>query len=430
MILFIIFFILFLVFVRLYFTNSQRFTLDNLFLGLWSIAIAVAQLRLSPYEKSWPIEFWLILLIFFGVFLLVKIYLDRLFSKRAPEREFDWQFLGRPFNVILILMTAVSLAANFYIFNRFGTLPILSSLPDKMRFIINREVFGLWEYLALLPRIFIPLSFIYLILVKTQKRWLKILVAVNIILGFLILGLYASRVTIIFAVFLCYFSYLIVKIRQINYKKIISASVITVIIVLVAAVSIPALRQYITYRDYYTDIEYTPFTYLADLSEVRIPQKFNFLIPLYLIPSFNLQALMRSTDYFGFWGNYWGRYSLSVFDPLLNILRLPQFDIYIPWKEMFLPWWVTATFLFNYWVDFGIIGIILAAVFWAVILSGIYFSAIKKPTFLSVMLFAYFSFVVIMTIYTNYFSRPEFYLDLAVIIAVHWLLNIKKSNNI
>lgn len=419
MIWFLIFTILGVLVGLAYFFKEPRFSFDKLLLSLWLIAIGVAQLRLSPYEEPWTTKFQFLLILFFIIFFVAKKYSDKSWNTFIKPQTQNLNINNIIFAVLVVLMTLASIIANIYIFNRFGTLPILSSMPDKMRFIINKEIFGLWEYIALLPRIFIPVSFIYLLINKGQKKWIKLLLIANIIFGFLILSLYASRVTIIFALLFCYFIYLIFKIKKINFEKIIIASAVILIIVLIISVSIPALRHYITYRDYYSDIDYSPFTYLADLSQLNIPESLNWVIPLYLIPSFNLQAMMRATDFYNWQDLYLGGHSLSVF-PFFS-------EVDIPWKAMFLPWWVTATFLFSYWTDFGWIGIIFGAIFWGILLSGIYNWATKKPTFLSVMFFAYFSFVVIMSIYTNYFLREEFYLDIILILIIGLLLNYSKN---
>jgi len=413
MFLFIIFLILSFIFGWLYLFGQPRFSLDKLLFSLWSAAIGIAQLRLSPYEAPWTIKFWLLIILFFTVFYLAYKYSlklwQRLITANQPRPAKPTIFIG-----IMLLLATLSLAANAYIFARFGTLPILSSLPDKMRFIINRQVFGLWEYAALLPRISIPLAFIFLLTSKTN-RLTKILTVSFIVIGLIILSLYASRATIIFALLLCFFSYLIINRPKLNYKKIVAVTAIMLSLMIIISIAIPALRQYITYRDYYTDIDYDPFTYLADLSDLRIPAKLNFITRLYIIPAFNLQAMMRTADFYHGNNFYWGQYRLSVF-PIFH-------QINIPWKEIFLPWWVTATFLFNYWADWGWLGIIIAAIFWGAGLALIYIGATKKTGLLPVLMFAYISFVTIMSIYTNYLLREEFYLDLILILIIGLILD-------
>ncbi|MEK7167611.1 MAG: O-antigen polymerase [Patescibacteria group bacterium] len=417
MILAIVFAIIGAAFGSIYFFGPEKFSFEHLLFSLWALAVSLAQLRLSPYEEPFTNKFWLVLICFFVLFYLIYKVTKEYFSKRFKDEGKEWGINGWLAMIALSVLTLLSLGANYYIFNRFGTLPILSTIPDKMRFIINREVFGLWEYASLLPRIFIPLAFIYLAISKIQW-WKRLFLVSDIVLGFFLLSLYASRLIIVITILLCFFSYLIISLKKISFKKTILSALIAVISVLTVSVSIPAVRQYITYKDYYSDIEYTPFTYLADLSQIKVPERYNFLIPLYLIPSFNLQAMMRATDFFSFTENrfYFGTYSLSALDPALKLVHLKEFDVIIPWKAMFLPWWVTATFLFNFWADFGYLGIVLAAVFLGLILGFSYSWATKKTSLGSVMLFAYLSFVVVMSIYTNYFMRPEMYLDLVLIL--------------
>lgn len=429
MIILIIFLVVgFFLFWLYFFEAKNRFSLAYLFLGLWALALGVSQLRLSPWEKIWSNKFWLVLVLFFLLFYLIySLILKAADSTKRPKIDNNLPINQRIFLILISVLTILSVIANFYIFWRFKTLPIISTLPDKMRFIINREVFGLWEYLALLPRLIIPFVAIYLLAVKTSQK-IKIILTLNLILGFLILGLYASRLIIVLAILLSYFAYLIINQDKIKFKNLFRASLLVLILVLFVSAAIPGLRHYLTYRDYQTDLEYTPFTYLADLSQIKMPKNLQFLIPLYLAPSFNLTAFNQSLDFYSWSNFYFGRYSLTTLDSALKIVHLPTFAVAAPWKEIFLPWWVTATFLFNYWADFGWLGIVLAALIWAAVLALIYLWVRKKPTFLSVVLFAYFNFIVIMTIYTNYFLREEFYLDLVLIFLVGFLVRLKTNS--
>lgn len=422
MILFFIFFVAAAVAACQYLFGKNKFSPVVLLLFVWFLAIGVAQLRLSPYEEKWSLFFWLVLALFLALFFLSARIFSRFWSKKIKPRVGEQiSISGRWMVILTTLMTVVALAVNIYIYHKFGTLPILSTIPDRMRFIINKQVFGLWEYLALLPRLTIPLAFSYFLLIKNRSRQAKIIMAANIILGFLILTLYASRLVIVFAVLMSYFVYLGLNLKKINFKKIIAASALAVIAVLVVSIAIPVFRQYITYRDYYGD-DGDFFNYIVDLSQIRLPQELRFLAPLYLIPSFNLQALYHATEFFSGTGTHYGAYMFSVFNPLLKILHVPVFSITIPWKEMFLPWWVTATFIFNFWVDGGIYGVIFAAIFWAATLSFVFIFLNKKAHWLSAFLFAYFSFVVMMSIYTNYSMRSEMYLDLLAIFLVYCIL--------
>lgn len=416
-----------LLILTFYFFGREKFSLGYLLIAVWLASIGVSQWRLSRLEENWNLKFWLILFLFFIIFWLVKIYCDYFWPKKIAPTDSSWQFNSRRFGWLIFILMSFACAANLYIFSRFGTLPILSTIPDRMRFIINQEVFGVWEYLALLPRILIPVIFIYWWRLGNKFSLPALASLASIFFGFSLLALYASRVVMILAILMGYFSYLALNLKKINWRRIFTASLAVLIVVLVLSVAIPTIRQYLTYRDYESDLDYQPFTYLFDLAELEIDERLAWVVPLYIIPSFNLQAMMRSIDYFQWPDFYFGQYTLSVFNPALKIFGLPLFDSVISWKEIFLPWWVTGTMLFNYWVDFGLIGIFLAAVFWAALLSFIYHWSRLRPSLITILLFSYFSFVVIMTIYTNYFMRPELYLDLLLIIFLGWFL-IKKEN--
>ncbi len=424
MILFIIFFILSLVSAWAYFFSSRRFSFDYLFLSLWLMAIGVAQWRLSPLENPWSFNFWLIILGLLAVFGGLYYLFNKFWSKKITEIKKEPKISGKLFAWILALMTLAGVATNLYIFSRFSTLPILSSAPDKMRFVINKEIFGVWEYLALIARWSIPLSFFGLMIYKNKSKWIKAALIANIVIGFGLLSLYASRLVIVFAVLISYFIYLIWHYGQLKFKQLAVATIIAVVVVLAVSSVIPAVRQFITYRDYYTT-DSDPYNYLLHLSEIKIPKALSFVTPLYLVPVFNLQELMRASVYFNAGNYYYGRYELAAFNPLLKLFHLPQATVAIPWKQIFLPWWVTGTFLFYGLADFGLAGIFVTIIILALILSLVFQLAIKKQSLLTALLFAYFSFVVIMSIYTNYFFRPEFYLDLMVIFFVGLILSSK-----
>lgn len=409
-----------------YLFAKEKLHFDLLLISIWLIAIGVAQFRLSPLERPWTINFWLLLLSSGIFFILSYRFGNYLWNKYLTTTENKLIINHYLFLIILGSSTFLTLIANFYIFKRFGTLPLISSIPDKMRFIINREVFGPIEYAALLPRIYIPLSFLYLVINQKIKKKTLWLIIINIIIGLIFLLFYASRLTIVITILLCYFGYLAIKIKELSSKKLITTALVTIIIVLVVSITIPIVRQFITYKDYQYEGEYNPFNYITSISQINLPSALQFLIPLYLIPAFNLQALMRSLEIYQ-QPSFYGGYSLSVFDSLLKIFNLPQFNIKINWGEIFVPWWNTATFLFNYLVDFGWWGIYTAVIIWGLILSLIYVLNKKRPSLLTAFLLSYFSFVVIMTIYTNYFNREELYLDLILFFLISFIINFNKK---
>lgn len=418
LLLLLIFSVIALAAAGLYFFGREKFSPAWLLASLWSAALAISQLHLSPLERPLSWRLWLAVMLFFGVFAVVYYFTRRLTNNKLPKTSKLLRADSRLILIAIGLMALASVIANAYIFSRFGTLPILSSIPDKMRFIINKEVFGVWEWLSLLPRLFIPLAFLELMLdQKTMSKRLKFFYWFVIAVGLVILGMYASRLIIVITVLLCYFGYLMINRETIKFKKLLISTLIAGAVILSVSVSIPAFRQFITYRDYNYQGEYNPFSYITTISQVNLPPALQFLTPLYLVPVFNLQALDRGMEYYA-QTRYHGATELSVFNSALKLGHLPQFSAPLDWNAIFVPWWITATLLFPYYLDFGWWGIVLAGVFWGMLLGVIYTCAVKRPNLLTIALFAYFSFVCIMSIYTNYFQREELFMDLALIVIV------------
>ncbi|MFA6228110.1 MAG: O-antigen polymerase [Patescibacteria group bacterium] len=425
-----LFFIFFLAAAALgwfYFLGQEKFSPALLLASLWSAALAVSQLRLSPLERPLSWRLWLILGLFFPPFIITYYLVKRLTAKKLAVTEKRPKINNRLMAILIGLMALASIAANLYIFSRFGTLPILSSIPDKMRFIINKEIFGIFEWLSLLPRLFIPLAFLELVLDKQNlTRAKKFFYWLVIVIGFIILSLYASRLIIVITVLLCYFGYLIINSQTIKLKRLIVSTLLALTAILSVSIAIPAFRQFITYRDYNYQGEYNPFSYLTTISQVNLPPYLQFLTPIYLIPAFNLQALDRGVELHTE-QHYLGQAELAVFNSALKIFHLPQFHAPVDWSAIFLPWWITATFLFVYFLDFGWWGIALAGIGWGALLGTIYAFAQRRPNPLTSMLFAYFSFVCIMSIYTNYFQREELFMDLIALLCIYLITKKRRK---
>jgi len=393
-----------------------------IWLGLWSVAIAIAQLRLSSFESPWSLRFWLILSTFFVTFCLMHYWTNRWSDKFFVNKKMT-SGASHLAPLIIAGLSGLSILGMSILWSQFGTLPLLSSAPDKLRFIINREAFGLWEYLALLPRLIIPLAFYAILTDYKNRRWYWSAIVICVIS----LLLYASRLVVIMPLLMSYAIYVMHHRRTLTTRTLLIASTAVVGVVFIFSIAIPGVRHFITYRDYYQDVEYNPFTYLFDLADLNIPESLAFIVPIYIIPSFNLQALSHAVERGSMGGIFYGAYFASTFNPLLKILHLPVIDATVNWKALYLPWWVTATAIFSSWVDFGLIGIIGAGILWGGLLAFIYRWAYERASTLPLLLYAYFTFVVVMSIYTNYLMRPEFYMDILVIIIAGYFFDKKKS---
>jgi hypothetical protein len=230
-----------------------------------------------------------------------------------------------------------------------------------------------------------------------------------------------------------YFAYLLWNIKYLNLKKIVTCTLIALVFLGSFMIAIPKIRQAISYRGVYKAIAIqfmeeeeitgrTSETYLFDISKLHIPEKFSFLAFPYTSTSFNLQTLQNASQYYPQKHPFYlGKASFWFLYPLT---KLNFFNIDIPWKE-FAPasWWNTATYLFCFFTDFGMAGIILGCLIWGLASSLIYWWARKRRTVLSLFSFGLLGFVLFMSFYTNYVARSEFWLDLVLILIVGYITN-------
>lgn len=410
-----------------YFFIKNKLSPEKLFLGLWFLAIAIGQLRLSKIEVSWSLKFWLIILSSLGAFTLGVLLIQKsqkqiTFISPKIEKKVSFNLI---IPLLLLVLLLLSFLANFYIFSIFHTFPLFSSDPDKLRFVINKKIFGLFEYAALFPRLAIPLGFFYIFIKKklTWKAWFGLIF--YFFLSLFILLLYTARINFVFASLIVYFLFLTLNLEKLNFQKIFLSTLIIVFFIGIISAAIPAIRHSISYRDYPFEEEYKEykeFAYLAELSSIKMPPALGFLTPAYLAISFNFQALQAGINYFGIKQPYYlGKEMLANFNPLWRILKIPEVKVKIPWSEIFLPWWVTGTYLFTWYANFGFLGILLGPFLLGLLASFTYVLVQRKNIF-GYFLLPYLNFVLVLSLYTNYFSRPELYLDLLFLFLISWVL--------
>ncbi len=405
-----------------YFFGKEKLHPIKLLLSIWLLAMGVAQLGFSKLEQAFTSRYYGILtlctvLIIAGSYIAKKrsnnTHRNKTTEFTTLQKKIFWYGIGS----IVIL----SIISNIHIYTAFGTLPLLNIDPERLRFSINRLIFGGWEYFALAARIYIPLIFTYFFITKKTSWTEKGIGALFIIIGVIELLLYTSRSTVVFATLFTYFIYLILNINNLTKKKVIISSVIAVGLVAVFTVAIPAVRHYISFSGQYHgegSESFKPFAYYYDIAQLTIPQQYGFLASPYLALSFNQQALNQTFNYYNEQqSHYLGRFHLSTFSSGIKLLGNNFEKVQVPWVDIFLPWWNTATFIFSYYADFGLLGVIVGTLFWGYLLSLLYYYTKNNQKLSTVILFAYFNFVIIMSVYTNYTLREEFYIDVVLLLA-------------
>lgn len=416
MILFLIFIILASGFFYLFIRDRQyQFSPLWLMLATWMIGLGVPQLHLSRIEKDWYPAFWILLIVSLCMFVLGFYVFDKLWSRMKVNLSlFARNEVNiRRLRIVIYGLFLISLIALAMFYSRAGNFPLLAEDTDVFRFVADEQVPGLINYTAQFSRLFIPLSFFLIFFQKFswRKHWD---LAVLILLGSVALTLFASRTQIFFVDLWVMALYLLM--RKPNLKQAVKFYPIFLLVTVLILAAVPLYRQYKSYGT--TD-------YLAGVTVIN-SSGFNplgkALLPIYVGVSFNQQALLHAYEYYQINPVQVGKVSL---DPFTNILGLDQFKSDYDLCKIFKCWWNTGTYLFPFVQDFGTKAFIFVPFVLAGILAAVWRFWKSVPNYLSINLYAYACFFIVMTIYLSFTVRAEMYLDLFVLL-VSYLFVSKK----
>jgi oligosaccharide repeat unit polymerase len=401
------------------FLRKRNFSPLWIMLSAWFIAIAISQLHLSTLELTWSFSYWQLVFVSLISFVVGVVITEYFVFARSPASEAisKKEINKAHLRVIIYILFVIAIVALYLFHRKAGDFPLLANDPDAFRFAADEKVPGLINYAAQLARIFIPLSFF--LIFWQGFNWRKQLDLVIIcLLGTFSLILFASRTQIFFIDLWVMALYLFIK--KPNWKQAIKFYPIFLLISILVLAAVPLYRQAKSYgQDYLGNITGIDTT---DYNQIE-----KSLIPIYVGVSFNQQALMHAWRYYQVHPIQHGKVSLDPFTNIfgkvikpLNKLK-PNYDL----GAIFYSWWNTGTYLFPFVQDFGV-----SAFYWVPFVIGAILTLLwrywqRNPNFLSINLYAYAMFFIVMTVYLSFTVRAEMYLDLMLLIVCYYLISKK-----
>ena len=389
-----------------------------LMLSAWGIAIGIPQLNLSKLERDWTLEF----LVLVGVSLITFTFGFSFFNRFWPKFAFWKKFSifrrdaisTQSLRIVVYLLLVISAVALYMFYQRAGNFPLLAEDPDVFRFEADEKVPGLINYTAQFARIFIPLAFFIMFwqVFSLRRHWDLVLMC---IFGTVVLTLFASRTQIFFIDLWVMALYLFI--RKPNLRQALKFYPIFLIISVAVLAAVPLIRQYKSYGG----------GYLSGITAIDTSQFVpgaQFLLPIYVGVSFNMQSLFHAQQYYQTHPIQHGKVTL---DPFTNIVGLDQFKSHFDLGEIFYSWWNTGTYLFPFVQDFGNAAFFFVPFIIAGILTLLWHYWRDNPNFLSLNYYAYACFFIVMTIYLSFTVRAEMYLDVFLIFLIYLAVTKKVS---
>ncbi len=379
-------------------------------LSVWFIAIAISELNLSTLELVWPAKYWYLLFVSLASFILGFFVFNSLWMRYPFWQRIRFlvkqSFSEQKLRGVIYFLFAASMAALYLFYKKAGNFPLLSADPDAFRFAADEKVPGLINYTAQLARVFIPLSFF--LMFWQGFNWRKQLDLILICtVGIVFITLFASRTQIFFIDLWIMGLYLLM--RKPNLRQALKFYPIFLLVSILVLAAVPIIRQTRSYGP-----DYLGAITGIDTSSYNKLQK--ALVPIYVGVSFNQQALLHSWQYYQTNSVQHGKVFL---DPFTNILGLDQFKSNYDLGAIFYSWWNTGTYLFPFVQDFGESAFYFIPFLIAGILTLLWHYWKTSPNFLSINLYAYSYFFIVMMVYLSFTVRAEMYLDLALLFVIH-----------
>ncbi len=411
---FVIFFLLTTLFFYLFARNRDHNPLWLMF-SAWMLALGVPRLHLSSLESAWPVIFIILVGVSLISFGLGFYFFDDVWKKYPWWNKFKFistsELSVKRVRYVIYIIFIISIGALYLFYRKAGNFPLLAPDSDQFRFVADQKVPGLINYTAQFARLFIPLSFFVMFWqgFNWKKHWDLVLVS---LFGVISLTVFASRTQIFFIDLWVMALYLIM--RKPNWKQALKFYPVFLLISVLVLSLVPIIRDYKSYGS---------TNYLAGVTQISAPHNKlgQALIPIYVGISFNMQALLHAEQYYLIHPLQHGKVTL---DPFTNIFgkALPFLNHYksnFDLGAIFYSWWNTGTYLFPFVQDFGraaffVIPFIIAGL---IALVWEYWKSVQN--YLSLNLYAYICFFIVMTIYLSFTVRAEMYLDLMFLFVTH-----------
>lgn len=387
-----------------------------LMLSVWSLGIGIPRLHLSPLELPLPEKFRLLVIaslasFAFGFWVFDKFWKNHNWWEKLHFLVAEQLSVAR-LRYVIYTIFLVSLAALYLFYTKAGNFPLLAPDSDAFRFVADEKVPGLINYTAQFARLYIPLSFFVMFwqTFSWKKHWDLVVLC---LLGTVSLTVFASRTQIFFIDLWVMALYLIM--RKPSWKQALKFYPFFLVISVAVLSLVPIVRDYKSYGT---------TNYLAGVTQIdtsHYVKGSSALVPIYVGVSFNMQALLHAQMYYETHAHQHGKVSLDPFTNLFGkaLPFLNQYKSNYDLGAIFYPWWNTGTYLFPFVQDFGDKAFFIIPFIVAGLIALVWRYWRTAPNYLSLNLFAYACFFIVMTIYLSFTVRAEFYLDLAFLFFTH-----------
>lgn len=385
--------------------NTDLFSPAKVFSLIWAVVILLTEFKFSGYQNNWTLFSWITLTIglcsfLLGLYIAYYLYLGKPLIPIKAIREITQitdKFDLRKLQIIIVLLFAAYIISYTIEVISFGTLPILSSNPDRAR--IDFGIFGFHLFVNLQPVIMF-LCIEYLVL-KTKRKKKYFLIASIFIITLITFFFLLQRYNF-FLLFIVSIGFLYYASKIINLKKILITTIVFI--------SLLGVLQSIRLSRYAADFHYV-------ISKMEYSRDYAMFTGPYMYVVMNLENFAKGTEKLDEHS-----YGLITGDWIMALSGIKHwaykyFDI--DYRGLVYSSYNTYPFIWDYYYDFGLAGVIFLSLLEGLIIGLIYYQMRISGELKLIVMYSFFFFVMVI----SYFTNPITSLNIVASIFVLWFVH-------
>ncbi len=385
--------------------SVDLFSPSRVFSFVWALAIGLADLKLSYFQHKWDLYSWTTLLLgvfslLAGIFSVYSVYSKERLLEIDEIRKYYSNYVidGRRLFYILVILICVYFIS--YIIETIveGYLPFWTTIPDKTR--VEWGVFGIHLFVNSMPTILFLVS-IYFIFIRhnKQRKILLIVFSLLIIISyFFTLQRFNLAIWVLMLLVLLYYTTKHVRLKHILLIGILLA----IIISLIQKVRLIAYVQ----------------NYIYIISKMKYPATFSIFTEPYMYIVMNLENFARGVSNLETFT--YGYFTGDFIFTLTGVKHWLAETFNIVERPFLISGYNTFSFLWPYYYDYGVLGVVLFPFLMGVATGFAYYSLRKSPNLLNLSVYSIAFYILVISFFTNPLTmlNTVFNIILTVIIVI------------